>query len=419
MGSALVLSIDQGTYWPTGQLAVLGARPEGRREMTLGQLMDRYIDSRVSDCDPTTIKAYRRSARVLAEIGAAGPVWGQTPASCQDAYDQIRRERGPSSATHTHKVARAAWRRAAKRGEAPEICPWSTVRLAPEPKRKLYFPSGWLPSMVALLRKMVEDGNLSVRVGRFLCLCLCTGARPWKEVARLRVSDIDQRGGVLLIRDGKHGRQRSIPLAMLGAGGRATLEAQVQLVDDLLWPGRDDPSKPWTRKSVGRSWPRVLKAAAEAGMMHRTLDGQPLRLYDAGRHGMASFLLGEIGVPPVKVAAILGHSAQELIDTYAHVGVQHVMEAAEATGEAFDAACDDGGDDGGAWGVDPQRIREARETAGLYQDAIAELCGVSKAAVSKWETGKSLPSLGSVHRIAVKTGRSLDFLFHRPPKSAA
>lgn len=113
------------------------------------------------------------------------------------------------------------------------------------------------------------------------------------------------------------------------------------------------------------------------------------------------------------------HDANELIATYAHVGVQHVMEA-EATGEAFDAACDDGGDGDAAWGVDPDRIREARESAGLTQAEVAEATGAgSKATVSKWEVGKSTPSAESIHRLAVRTRRPIEFFFHRAPRQAA
>ena len=32
------------------------------------------------------------------------------------------------------------------------------------------------------------------------------------------------------------------------------------------------------------------------------------------------------------------------------------------------------------------RIREHRETAGLRQDQLAEICGVSRQTISSWET---------------------------------
>lgn len=47
-----------------------------------------------------------------------------------------------------------------------------------------------------------------------------------------------------------------------------------------------------------------------------------------------------------------------------------------------------------------ERIRQARERAGLSQKQIAEALGIDQSAVSFWETGKSEPTLHNLRRLA-------------------
>jgi transcriptional regulator with XRE-family HTH domain len=60
------------------------------------------------------------------------------------------------------------------------------------------------------------------------------------------------------------------------------------------------------------------------------------------------------------------------------------------------------------------RIRRAREGAGLSQNELARRCGVSRAAVSQWETPdiarRRRPTLSNLQTIARETGRTLDWL---------
>lgn len=56
-------------------------------------------------------------------------------------------------------------------------------------------------------------------------------------------------------------------------------------------------------------------------------------------------------------------------------------------------------------------IARERRRAGITQEALAEHLGVSKAAVSKWELGQSLPDMGLLPRIAAYFSLTLDELF--------
>lgn len=56
-------------------------------------------------------------------------------------------------------------------------------------------------------------------------------------------------------------------------------------------------------------------------------------------------------------------------------------------------------------------IARERHQAGMTQEALAEHLGVSKAAVSKWELGQSLPDVSLLPRIAATFSLTLDELF--------
>ena len=57
-----------------------------------------------------------------------------------------------------------------------------------------------------------------------------------------------------------------------------------------------------------------------------------------------------------------------------------------------------------------EKIYLCRKKAGLSQDALAERLGVSRQAISKWETGESVPDTGKLLPLANALGVSLDWL---------
>ncbi|MFW5652538.1 MAG: helix-turn-helix domain-containing protein [Planctomycetota bacterium] len=58
----------------------------------------------------------------------------------------------------------------------------------------------------------------------------------------------------------------------------------------------------------------------------------------------------------------------------------------------------------------PDRLRQAREAAGLSQSEVAERLAVSQAAISRWESGRKSPSLSRVQQLAELYRVSLDWL---------
>ena len=57
-----------------------------------------------------------------------------------------------------------------------------------------------------------------------------------------------------------------------------------------------------------------------------------------------------------------------------------------------------------------ERIAAARKAAGLTQEALGEKLGVSRQAVSKWESGQAVPDLDTVAKLCLALGFSADYL---------
>ncbi len=61
-----------------------------------------------------------------------------------------------------------------------------------------------------------------------------------------------------------------------------------------------------------------------------------------------------------------------------------------------------------------ERIKNQRTRAGLSQERVAELVGVSRQSVTKWESGQSAPSTENLFRLAEIFGTTVDMLLDMP-----
>ncbi len=57
-----------------------------------------------------------------------------------------------------------------------------------------------------------------------------------------------------------------------------------------------------------------------------------------------------------------------------------------------------------------EKLKEARKKAGLTQEELAELIGISRAAVAKWETDNGLPDIENLKTVAGLLDVSIDYL---------
>lgn len=69
----------------------------------------------------------------------------------------------------------------------------------------------------------------------------------------------------------------------------------------------------------------------------------------------------------------------------------------------------------------PEKIFSCRRRLGLSQEQLAERLGVSRQAVSKWETGEAAPELGKLAQLAAVFGVTADWLLSEEdmPQTAA
>ena len=62
-----------------------------------------------------------------------------------------------------------------------------------------------------------------------------------------------------------------------------------------------------------------------------------------------------------------------------------------------------------------EKIYQARKKAGLSQEALADALGVTRQAVSKWETGKSVPDTENLRQMAQVLAVSTDYFLGEAP----
>ena len=55
-----------------------------------------------------------------------------------------------------------------------------------------------------------------------------------------------------------------------------------------------------------------------------------------------------------------------------------------------------------------EKLKAARKSAGISQEVLAEKLGVSRQAVTKWETGRGIPDVDNMMIISNLFGISLD-----------
>ncbi len=58
----------------------------------------------------------------------------------------------------------------------------------------------------------------------------------------------------------------------------------------------------------------------------------------------------------------------------------------------------------------PEKILYYRKKAGLSQEALAEQIGISRQAISKWETGEAVPEISKLVSLAKVFNVSVDLL---------
>jgi ribosome-binding protein aMBF1 (putative translation factor) len=64
-------------------------------------------------------------------------------------------------------------------------------------------------------------------------------------------------------------------------------------------------------------------------------------------------------------------------------------------------------------------VRELREKMGLSQEELAAKVGTQQPGIARLESGRVVPTLEMLHKIAVATGRKLEVRFRAPARRRA
>lgn len=143
-------------------------------------------------------------------------------------------------------------------------------------------------------------------------IALNTGMRCG-EILKLKWSEVDFSRGLILVRETKSGRDRSIPINTRLVTALESL-APCSHLSPWLFPAH---SKTGHLMSVRGSWLAVLEAAGITGLHFHDL-----------RHTAAT-RLGESGATAFEIAAILGHSSIQMSARYTHTSSDRLHQAVE------------------------------------------------------------------------------------------
>lgn len=158
--------------------------------------------------------------------------------------------------------------------------------------------------------KSILEGTWSPLHRAVLTTIYATGLRVG-EACRLRPKDIDRAQGVIHVRDGKGGQDRTV---MLSPRLLAELEAYwlaVHPSGEYLFPGRN--GGPLPIYVVGA----VLKRVAASAGITKSISPHTLR------HSFATHLL-ESGTDVRSIQVLLGHRSIRTTQRYMHVSTRHI-----------------------------------------------------------------------------------------------
>lgn len=270
-----------------------------------------------------SVMAYRRDlAKWVAFRGDAG-LEDAAPDDVTEFLDRLRKGKPPASvAMAPSSVARTlvsvrAFYRFLVREHGLEADP--TARVG-SPSRPRSIPKAITLEQVERLIESPPHDLLGRRDAAMLEVLYGAGLRI-SELIALDVDDVDLDEGVVLVRSGKGGKGRVVPLG--GAARRALDEYLVQTRPELARRGRGGGAALFLNSRGGRlgrqgCW-KVLKHHARTAGLDRLVSPHTLR------HSFATHML-DAGADIRVVQELLGHSSLATTQVYTLVSDRHLHE---------------------------------------------------------------------------------------------
>lgn len=169
---------------------------------------------------------------------------------------------------------------------------------------------------IALLLSSTGENPVGLRDQAIFELLYSTGLRR-AELCALDLGDVDRAGGVAMVRKGKGGKDRLVPIG----------ERALQALARYLQNGRPK-MRPRSAALFAGEWGERLKAKTLNCIFARHCEAagiEPPITPHLLRHAFATHLL-ENGAGIRHVQAMLGHSWIGTTQIYTHVGIKHLRE---------------------------------------------------------------------------------------------
>jgi integrase len=299
----------------------LGADPQAeksrqRASLTVADLIDAFLDSRVAKLKPNTRAAYAESLGKLRLAHGAIKAEALTRVHVATLHRSL--SAAPYAANRMAAIISSLYAWAESSGLVPEGHRNPAARLTrfKERSRERFLTSDELARLGDALAAATAVDPFAIAAIRLLIL---TGARL-REILHARWDYVDFERGIIFLPDSKTGKK---PI-YLNAAALAVLADLPRLEGNPhVFPGRKDGLP---RDGLYRPWSVIRKAAG--------LD--ELRIHDL-RHSFASIGAGaSLGLPII--GKLLGHSQSATTARYAHLANDPVRAAAETIGATISAA---------------------------------------------------------------------------------
>jgi site-specific recombinase XerC len=279
----------------------------GREPMRLSSLHRRYLlDLKALGRSPLTIAAYESDFRIFLEFLGRDDTRALTETAAARFPSWLARRRDPNQRLRTGHAPAGLARRVTT---VAAFCTWLVKRKEipsnpfdglPRPKRPKGLPRAVPTELIERLLRL----KMTSRDRAVVCCFRYAGLRIG-ELTNLELADVDFLLGILTVRRGKGGADRTIPLDPTLREAFADWCLTRGDVSGALFPGRDGPRL--NRKAIGRLLNRLC---VQAGIPRFT--AHQLR-HTFGTEAASA------GIPATDLQALMGHEDLSTTQRYVRV----------------------------------------------------------------------------------------------------